>query len=145
MTSSTRPAAGERPVNHSPGMILRPSPSGARSIVIAAVAAALLTVLGFVVKAHPVDVSGDVDLNRLRTGLVGTLASGVYHVFSPVPAVLLTAVVDGVIWARTKDLRTAAAFAGVVAGTWLPLAVVKVIVNRPRPDSNLLAHPTCQC
>lgn len=140
MTSSTRPDAGRALLDDTPG-ILRTSPSGARSVVVAAITAVLLTVLGFVVKAHPVDVSGDVDLNRLRTGLVGTLASGVYHVFSPLPAVLLTALVAGVIWARTKDLRTAAAFAGVVAGTWLPLAVVKLIVNRPRPDSSLLAHP----
>lgn len=124
-----------------PGGILRPSPSGARTIVIAAVVAAVVTVLGFMIKAHPVDVSGAVALNRLRTGLVGTFATGIYHVFSPVPAVLLTVAVAGVIWARTRDLRTVVAFAGVVAGTWLPLAVVKLIVNRPRPESALLAHP----
>lgn len=140
MTSSTRPDAGRTRVSDTPG-ILQSSPSGARSVIVAAVVAIVITVLGFVMKAHPVDASGDVDLNRLRTGPVGTLASGVYHVFSPLPAVLLTAVVAGLIWARTKDVRTAAAFAGVVAGTWLPLAVVKVIVNRPRPDASLLAHP----
>ncbi|MEO3936962.1 phosphatase PAP2 family protein [Dermatophilaceae bacterium Soc4.6] len=140
MTSPATPAT-EGTSDHSGPGILRPTPSGARAIGIAVVFAALVTVVGFVMKAHPVDVSGDVDLNRLRTGLVGSLATGIYHVFSPVPAVLITVVVAGLIWARARDLRTAAAFAGVVAGTWLPLAVVKLVVDRPRPEVALLAHP----
>ncbi len=139
MTLPATPATKGAVERRAPG-ILSPIPSGARAIVIAVVVVGLVTVFGFVMKAHPVDVSGVVDLNRLRTGLVGALATGVYHVFSPVPAVLMTVVVAGVIWARTRDLRSAAAFAGVVAGTWLPLAVVKLIVNRPRPESALLAH-----
>lgn len=139
MTSPATPAT-KSAVERRAGGILQPTPSGVRAIVVAVLVAALVTVVGFVMKAHPVDVSGDVDLNRLRTGLVGALTTGVYHVFSPLPAVLITVVLAAAIWARTKDLRSAAAFAGVVAGTWLPLAVVKLIVNRPRPESALLAH-----
>lgn len=121
--------------------ILRPTTSGARAIVVAVTAAVLITVCGLVLKAHSVDVSGDIDLNRLRTGLVGALVTGIYHVFSPGPAVLITVLLTGVIWVIARDLRVAAAFAGVVAGTWLPSAVIKLLVHRPRPESALLSHP----
>ncbi len=121
--------------------ILSPSSSGVRAIAIAVVAAVIITVVGYVVKAHSFDLSGVVDLNRSRTGLVGALATGVYHVFSPVPAVLITVVLTGVIWGRARDLRVAAAFAGVVAATWLPSAVIKLLVHRPRPETALLSHP----
>ena len=121
--------------------ILRPTTSGARAIVVAVAAAVVITVCGFVLTAHSVDVSGNVDLNRLRTGLVGTLATAIYHVFSPVPAVLITVLLTAVIWAIARDLRVAVAFAGVVAATWLPSAVIKLLVHRPRPESALLSHP----
>ena len=78
--------------------------------------------------------------NGLHTGVVGALASAVYHVFEPVPSVILTAVLAVVIWI-VKDLRTGAAFAGVVALTWIPVEVIKVIVHRGRPDVLLMQHP----
>lgn len=132
----------ESPPSRTPEQgILRPTAGGWQSVLTAVVVALLVTAAGFVVKAHTVDAGAVADLNRLRTGLLGALTTGVYHVFSPVPAVLLTVVVTAVIWARTRDLRTAAAFAGVVAGTWLPSAVVKVLVQRPRPELATLAHP----
>lgn len=139
----TSPTARATPRHRVPGGsgILQRSPSGARAIAVAVAAAVLITVFGLVVRAHSFDLGGVIDLNRSRTGLVGALATGVYHVFSPVPAVLITVVLTGVIWARTRDLRVAAAFAGVVAATWLPSAVIKLLVHRPRPGSALLSHP----
>ena len=124
MTSPVTHATQGARVSRGTG-ILRPTTSGTRAIVVAAVV--LITVCGFVLKAHSVDLSGDIDLNRLRTGLVGALATGVYHVFSPVPAVLITVVLTAVIWARSKDLRVAAAFAGVVA------AIGRARTTRRRP------------
>lgn len=140
MTSPVTHATQGARVSRGTG-ILRPTTSGTRSIVVAVAAAVLITVCGFVLKAYSVDLIGDIDLNRLRTGLVGALATGIYHVFSPVPAVLITVVLTAVIWARSKDLRVAAAFAGVVAATWLPSAAIKLLVHRPRPESTLLSHP----
>ncbi len=140
MTSPVTPASQGARVSRGTG-ILQPTTSRARAIAVAVAAAVLVTVGGFVLRAHSVDMGADVDLNRLRTGVVGALATGVYHLFSPVPAVLITVVLTGVIWAWARDLRVAAAFAGVVAATWLPSAVIKLLVHRQRPDSALLSHP----
>ena len=140
MTSPTGHATPGTPVHPGPA-ILRPTPSGSRAIAVAVVAVALITVIGFVLRAHSVDMGASVALNRLRTGLVGALTTGVYHLFSPAPAVLIIVVLTGVIWARSKELRVAAAFAGVVAITWLPSGVVKLVVDRARPDGALLSHP----
>nr|WP_246276219.1 phosphatase PAP2 family protein [Curtobacterium albidum] len=50
-------------------------------------------------------------------------------------------VLTGLVWARTRRLVTAAAFAGVVALTWIPSDLLKVVVGRPRPDGSVLPHP----
>lgn len=106
---------------------------------IAVVAVVVITVLGFVL--------GDVDLglaqalNRLHTGALGAFTSGVYHAISPGPAIIVTVVVTGLIWALQRNIRPAAAFAGVVAITWVPSDLAKELVHRARPDTALLAHP----
>ncbi len=69
----------------------------------------------------------------LHVGVLGPLSSAVYTVFEPVPAILLTIVITGIVWARTRQLPVAAAFAGVVALTWIPSAALKIVVDRPRP------------
>lgn len=101
----------------------------------------LLVVVGFVLRAHPVDAGLARALNSLHVGVLGAVGSAVYTVFEPVPAVLLTVVLTGLVWARTRRLVTAAAFAGVVALTWIPSDLLKVVVGRPRPDGSLLPHP----
>jgi len=79
-------------------------------------------------------------LNSLHTGPVGAVSSALYQVFEPVPSIVLTAVIAAVLW-WVRGLRTGAAFAGVVALTWLPTEVVKVVVRRGRPDINVMWHP----
>ncbi len=101
----------------------------------------LLVVVGFVLRAHPVDAGLARALNSLHVGVLGAVGSAVYTVFEPVPAVLLTVVLTGLVWARTRRLVTAAAFAGVVALTWIPSDLLKVVVGRPRPDGSVLPHP----
>lgn len=101
----------------------------------------LLVVVGFVLRAHPVDAGLARALNTLHVGVLGAVGSAVYTVFEPVPAVLLTVVLTGLVWARTRRLVTAAAFAGVVALTWIPSDLLKVVVGRPRPDGSVLPHP----
>lgn len=101
----------------------------------------LLVVVGFVLRAHPVDAGLARALNTLHVGVLGAVGSAVYTVFEPVPAVLLTMVLTGLVWARTRRLVTAAAFAGVVALTWIPSDLLKVVVGRPRPDGSVLPHP----
>lgn len=101
----------------------------------------LLVVVGFVLRARPVDAGLARALNSLHVGVLGAFGSAVYTVFEPVPAVLLTMVLTGLVWARTRRLVTAAAFAGVVALTWIPSDLLKVVVGRPRPDGSVLPHP----
>lgn len=101
----------------------------------------LLVGVGFVLRAHPVDAGLARALNSLHVGVLGAVGSAVYTVFEPVPAVLLTVVLTGLVWARTRRLVTAAAFAGVVALTWIPSDLLKVVVGRPRPDGSVLPHP----
>jgi undecaprenyl-diphosphatase len=79
-------------------------------------------------------------LNGLHTGAVGMVASAIYNAFEPVPSLVLTAVVAVLIWI-VQDLRTGAAFAGVVALTWIPAELVKLIVHRGRPDVGVMAYP----
>lgn len=98
-----------------------------------------LAVVGFVVRAFPADASLSATLNVLHIGALGALCTAVYTVFEPVPAILLTVVITGIVLARTRQLQVAAAFAGVVALTWLPSAALKIIVGRPRPHG--LTHP----
>ena len=40
-----------------------------------------------------------------------------------------------------RSLRTALLFGITVASAWLPVAAIKVLVDRPRPDAALLPHP----
>jgi membrane-associated phospholipid phosphatase len=80
-------------------------------------------------------------LNAGHTGVLGAVASGVYAVFSPAPAIVITALLAATIWLRTRDLRLAGTFGMVIALTWIPSALVKAVVQRPRPDAALLPNP----
>ncbi|QGF22825.1 phosphatase PAP2 family protein [Raineyella fluvialis] len=109
-------------------------------ILVAVVAILLITGLGFLLKSHPVDLPLAKAMNSLHSGAFGSLTSAIYHIISPVPAIIITAVICALIWLVGKSLRTAIAFGGLVAVTWLPSAVVKLLVHRPRPDAALMPH-----
>ncbi|CAN5458250.1 hypothetical protein BH10ACT6_BH10ACT6_07680 [soil metagenome] len=80
-------------------------------------------------------------LNAWHTGGIGAIASGVYAVFSPAPAIVITILVAAAILLRSRDLRLAITFGIVIAATWIPSALVKALVARPRPDAAMLPHP----
>jgi undecaprenyl-diphosphatase len=101
----------------------------------------LLVVMGFILRGHAIDAPVAAVLNAAHVGVIAGLTSAVYAVFEPVPAILFTMVLTAVVWARTRKLVVAAAFAGVVALTWIPSDVLKVVVERPRPDGTVLPHP----
>lgn len=101
----------------------------------------LLLVAGLLLRAHPVDLPAVVALNALHTGAWAVVADTVYRVFSPLTAVGITAVACLAIWAATRRFTAAAAFGATVALIWLPTAVAKLVVDRPRPVEALLAHP----
>lgn len=128
-----------RPVRRS-AAVLRP-PATTRSAVTALVTVVVVLAAGGVLHASAVDLGVTAALNALHVGPIAVLTNAVYTVFSPVEAVLLTAAATAVVWVVRRDVRPAAAFAVVVAGTWLPSAVVKILVDRHRPDLAQLPHP----
>lgn len=107
----------------------------------AVVVVVVLAVLGFVLRVAPLDRPLSTWLNGAHTGVLGALCTAVYHVFSPAPAIVLTALATVAVWWWTHRLRVAVAFAGTVAVTWIPSDVLKLLVGRPRPDVHLLPHP----
>ncbi|MFJ4220530.1 phosphatase PAP2 family protein [Curtobacterium luteum] len=117
------------------------TPPARRRVVIerAAVMVVFLAVVGFVVRAFPADAALSAGLNAFHVSVLGALCSAMYGVFEPVPAILLTIVITGIVWVRTRQPQVAAAFAGVVALTWIPSAALKLVVERPRPHG--LTHP----
>lgn len=129
--AESRPLRGiERATSHPLAVVL--------TAVIGAVA---VIALGFVMKATQADQQLVVTLNRTHTGWWGAVGSAVYRSIEPLPAVVITLVIAALVWASSRSLRTAILFGLTVAFTWLPVAAVKVLVDRPRPDATLLAHP----
>lgn len=130
-------ARGVQPVNG----ILRPSRHPVFVVVIAVLGALLVTAVGFALRSHAIDLAWAQALNTLHAGVVGTLSNLVYQGLEPVAAIALTILATGLIWLSTRQLRVAAAFAGMVALTWIPSDIVKIVVARPRPEAALLTHP----
>lgn len=139
---SRKPAASKLhpdTVRHSPSGIFRKADHPARVLAAAASAFVLLVASGIALRPGQ-DLGLARALNDLHTGAVGTVASATYLVFEPLPSMALTAAVAAVIW-LVRGLRTGVAFAGVVACTWIPTELIKVIVHRGRPDINLMPYP----
>jgi membrane-associated phospholipid phosphatase len=113
--------------------------------VIGVGAVAVVAVFGFLVARTSSFTADEIHLsavlNAWHTGAIGAIASGVYAVFSPVPAIVITILVAAAILLRSRDLRLAITFGIVIAATWIPSALVKAAVARPRPDAAMLPHP----
>lgn len=122
------------------GGLLAPVRHPLATLVAAAATVVLVTLAGFLLRAHPVDAGLSVALNGPRTGVVAHVTALAYAAFSPVPATILTLLLAAAVAIVTRRIRLAAAIPGVVALTWLPSALVKLLVDRPRPDAGLLAH-----
>jgi undecaprenyl-diphosphatase len=119
--------------------ILVPSPYPLATVAIGIGAVLVITVVGFFLGT--LDIGLATALNSLHTGFIGSVTDGVYHAISPAPGLVVTVVVTGLIWALQRNIRPAAAFAGVVAITWVPSAIIKEVVHRARPDVAVLPHP----
>ncbi len=106
---------------------------------------AVVVVFGFFVARTPAfsgnEMHLSVALNAWHTGAIGAITSGVYAVFSPAPAIVITILLAAAIWLRSRDLRLGVTFGIVIAATWIPSALVKALVARPRPDAAMLPHP----
>ncbi|WP_295010981.1 phosphatase PAP2 family protein [uncultured Microbacterium sp.] len=119
----------------------RPSRRPWAAVLVAALGAAFVIGLGFATTPEHPDHAVVTALNTLHTGAWGAVASAVYRGIEPIPAVGITLAIATLVWWVSRSLRTAVLFGTTVALTWLPVAAIKLLVDRPRPDATLLAHP----
>ena len=154
-TQSARGRHGQRAPHgpHRPGSragagplrgILRPANRPAVAYCATAAVGAAVIVLGFVLRAHPVDAGIVAAFNRDHVGPWGFTSDAIYRLLSPLPAVVLVLALALLIWWRSRSVLPALAFGGTIAVTWLPVAAIKILVDRPRPDLSLLAHVPAQ-
>lgn len=124
---------------------LAPLPRLTPVVVRGCLAAALVLLFGLFLARTAgmtrIDTAASIALNELHTGAIGAISSAAYVIFGPIPAVAITCAIAAVIWTMSRDFRQGLTFGAVVAITWVPIVVVKMAVNRPRPDPTTLPHP----
>ncbi|OMH35265.1 hypothetical protein BGP79_01695 [Tersicoccus sp. Bi-70] len=107
-----------------------------------AVTGILIVLIGGLLLMHSaIDLPVARAIDSLHVGGVAVVTDAVYNVLEPVGAVLIAALVACVVWWTRRSLRDAVALGVTVAVTWLPTGILKAVLDRPRPDSALLAHP----
>ncbi|AMM20751.1 hypothetical protein AX769_12135 [Frondihabitans sp. PAMC 28766] len=115
------------------------------AISFGAAALVIVIVFGFVLShtyaVTHADLSVDKAFSHAHRQVLTTITHAVYTIISPAPAIVITAILTAIIWARTRNLRAAVTFAVLVAVSWVPSDIVKILVHRHRPDPTALAHP----
>ncbi len=126
-------------------MFLIPSRRPAPLIAIAVVAVVAVIVFGRFAVSSPAVSSWDAAVshwfNLLHAGTLGFVATALYTVFEPPFAIAITVIASAVMWLVTRNLRLGISFGAVIAITWLPTVIIKLLVHRPRPNPLTLAHP----
>lgn len=131
---------------------LRPAPPLTRSprrlgIQVAAsiVGMALVIGIGALIAHNGPITREDIRLDQIATAhhdvVLTAAAWAINWAFGSVVAVIILILTAIVIAARSRDVRLAVTFFGAVAFPYLSSSLVKLLVNRPRPDPALLAHP----
>lgn len=139
--SSSPLASASRRSRRPRNALLAPSRHPATALVFALATLVFLISAGLALRAAPIDAGLSRALNALHVDGTGQVTALVYDLFSPVPAIVITVMLTGLVWALTGRLALAVAFAGTIALTWIPADLVKIGVSRPRPDATLLPHP----
>jgi membrane-associated phospholipid phosphatase len=127
-----------------PGMLL-PIKHLSGAILMGAILMIAVVLFGFVLAKSKavttIDLSVDRALSRAQVVPLTDIAAAIYKLFSPTGAIALTIVATLIIWAASRNWRSALTFAVVVAASWLSSDIVKILVHRPRPSAAALAHP----
>lgn len=121
--------------------LLAPATNRARIIGTAAIGLVVVLIVGLSIRTSHFDFALVQFLNGHHHGAVASVTNAIYTIFGPGPAIVGTVVLTGIILAVTRNLRVASTFAATIAATWVSLAVIKLIVHRPRPDASLLPFP----
>nr|WP_120491685.1 phosphatase PAP2 family protein [Corynebacterium lactis] len=112
----------------------------AMTIVGAVVGIFVVLMTGLTVTGSTSDLPITQFFNSWRTGFVGSLADAVYWAFEPTRAVAFVVLLMAVIYVLRASIRLALAFGLTIAVTWLPVAGIKELFQRPRPDRALLTN-----
>lgn len=113
-----------------------------RLIVVAILVGLLIVAVGLMLKRlGAVEMPLSQMLNVLHHGFVGKLADTFYHYVGPVFAIAGTILITAIIAVVTRSLKAASTFAFTIAATWLPVGLLKTIIDRPRPDAGILPYP----
>lgn len=101
-------------------------------IRLAAVGALLVVSSGLLLRRSTIDLPLTLGMHTLDHGIAGSVASGIYAALEPLWALgLLCGLVAVVTW--RQGLRSGARLGVSVTIAWLPVWVVKMLVDRPRP------------
>lgn len=109
---------------------------------IAAITVVVVAIMGYVLKhLGDFEMPLSIALNSLHHGVVGKLGDFVYKFMGPAFALIGTIAITLIVAVSTKDLKKASTFAVLIAVTWVPVALLKSLVDRPRPDVSLQPYP----
>lgn len=100
-----------------------------------------VVIMGFIIKPITSDLFITQAMNDQRKGAVGTLVDALYYGLEPAYALVLTLVVSAFVGLACKQIRIGLQCAVAIAVTWVPVVFVKMIIERPRPSSEMLSNP----
>lgn len=110
-----------------------------RAEALVAISGVLLVLAGGALLRHSaVDLPITQAIAEHGAGFLGAMASAVYLALEPPYAVGLTVLCAAIVWWQV-DLKRGIAFGMTVAFAWLPVWLIKLLVDRPRPNVGALA------
>ena len=114
-------------------------------VVLCVVLVVLVVAGGWVIAGSPgwahTELPVDQALSRGHAPALDAVALIIRTVLSPVPGLVIVALVSACVLLKTRDWMVSVTFALMVGGGWLSSELVKLLVHRARPDYHLLAHP----
>ena len=143
MSDDTAPR--REPARTHPALRLESLPQIRRWIIVPGMLGAAVLALGFSARFIPgyagAELAVDQDLSRHHDGVLNAAAMALSGIFSPVGGSVLLALACLFLLVVRRAPVNALAFGSVASVGWLSAQLVKVVVERPRPNPALLADP----
>ncbi|AKP07785.1 Phosphatidylglycerophosphatase B [Corynebacterium pseudotuberculosis] len=100
-----------------------------------------VAIIGLGVRSLTSDLFITQAMNNQRKGAIESLVDAVYYGLEPAYSLVLTLVISALVGIACKQVRIGLQCAVAIAITWVPVVFLKMLIERPRPSSDLLAHP----
>ncbi|WP_259343885.1 phosphatase PAP2 family protein [Corynebacterium diphtheriae] len=107
----------------------------------AACGLAFVLILGVVVSGFTYDAHITAAFNAHKEGAVGSVVGFLYAGLQPRFSLFTTVFIAALVAAARRKVWLGVCYALTVALTWVPVVVMKVVFQRPRPDHALLRFP----